>query len=189
MNGIDNWKSEIDSVTKGFKQSFADSTSEEMNYKATEESWSIAQIIAHIVLLNNSYFECFKEIQEGNHNSPTHENIESTAKSALISLMPFTSRDRLKRTNTWDIWQPPSGFIHRNVIQEFGESQHEFKRLIEGFDNSAISSGFIKYPGHLDLTFRLDDCISFLIEHEHRHLNQALEVGQHYGNTKTLPQP
>ncbi|HEX9827754.1 MAG TPA: DinB family protein [Flavobacteriaceae bacterium] len=183
MSKTVDWKTEIDLVTEKFRSNFSNFTQEEMNYKLKENDWSIAQIITHIILLNNSYFEYFKEIQNGNHTLQTHKNLDAKAESSLTMLMPFTKKDRLKRTNTWDIWEPPSVFIDRNVIQDFEESQFEFKKLIENFEASIMSDTFIKYPGHLDLVFKLDDCISFLIEHENRHLNQAFEIGRHSQNS------
>ena len=55
----------------------------------------------------------------------------------------------------------------------------EFKTLIENLGDLPLTNTYIKYPGHFDLIFKLDDCINFLIEHENRHWNQAIEIGQH----------
>lgn len=173
MNKTLNWIKEIDLVTDQFKRSFSSFSEEELNYKLKEETWSIAQIIAHIMVLNNSYFEYFREIQNGNHSLPEIESKEAFARDSGKKMMPFMSRDRLERTNTWDIWQPPTGIIKKSIISDFEESQSEFKKLVASLP---VTATFIKYPGHFDLIFKLEDCIDFLLEHEKRHYNQALEI-------------
>lgn len=179
MKTIIDWITEIDLITEKFKRSFYDFTEEEMNYKPKENSWSVSQNIAHIILLNSSYFEHFIEIQSGNHALPTVESMETLAQDSLLTLIPYTSSNSLERTNTWDMWQPSSNFIRKNILLDFEKSQFEFKKHIESFDHLPLANTFIKYPGHLDLIFMLDDCINFLIEHENRHWNQAVKIGRH----------
>ena len=179
MKMIIDWITEIDLITEKFQRSFNHFTEEEMNYKPKENSWSVGQNIAHIILLNSSYFNHFIEIQNGNHALPVVENIETLAQDSLLALTPYTSSNNLKPADTWDMWQPPSGFIGKNILHDFEESQLEFKKHIEGFDDLPLTNTFIKYPGHADFIFKLDDCISFLIEHENRHWNQAVKIGRH----------
>lgn len=179
MKTITDWIREIDLVTKKFKGTFSDFTHEEMNFKPEQEVWSIAQNIEHIILLNSSYFEYFNEIQHGNHSLPELENLETKAQESVIALKPFTSPQRLKRADTWDIWQPKQGSKEKNILQDFEKKQLEFKNRIKGFEKLPFSETFIKYPGHLDLLFKLDDCIEFLIAHENRHWNQVVEIGRH----------
>ena len=179
MKIVIDWITEIDLVTEMFRKNFSDFTEAALNHRVKENAWSIAQNIEHINLLNSSYFEYFKEIQSGTHSLPETENLETKAQDSLVALKPFTSRERIKRANTWDIWQPTSGLIPKSILYDFEESQLVFKKLIKGFDGTALTKTFIKYPGHLDFILKLDDCIDLLIEHENRHLNQAVEIGRH----------
>ena len=171
-----NWSQEIDKITERFKISFQDLTEEEFNYKPKPHTWSVGQNIAHIILLNSSYFKHFSEIQSGNHNLFVIENIENLVTDSLISLLPYTNSDRLMRANTWDIWQPSPGFIGKTILQEFEEHQHDFKNHVDAFTDVLMENAFIKYPGHAALIFKLSDCINFLIDHENRHWNQANEI-------------
>ena len=165
MEIITNWISEIDLITEKFNKSFSDFTQGEMNFKPEKTVWSIAQNIEHIILLNSSYFEYFEEIQNGNHSLPEIEDLDTKAQESVVALKPFTSPQRLEHTNTWDIWQPKQGLIEKNILQDFEESQFQFKNHIKRFEDLPLSETFIRYPGHLDLLFKLDDCIEFLIEH------------------------
>ncbi len=179
MKTSTDWIREIDLVTEKFKGTFSDFTRGEMNFKPEKKVWSIAQNIEHVILLNSSYFEYFEEIRNVNHSLPETEDLDTKAQESVIALKPFTSPQRLKRTNTWDIWQPKQGFIEKNILRDFEESQLQFKNYVKSFEDLPLSETFIRYPGHLDLLFKLDDCIEFLIEHENRHWNQVVEIGRH----------
>ena len=178
MKRITDWIAAIDLITGKFKRSFHDFTVGELNYKPNEKSWSVGQNIAHIILLNSSYFEHFIEIQNGIHALPALENMETLAQDSLRAIMPYTSSNNFKHTNTWDIWQPLNGLTKESVLHDFEESQLEFKKHIESFEGFPLTGTFIKYPGHADFIFKLDDCINFLIEHESRHWNQAAKIGR-----------
>ena len=179
MRTIDHWIAEIDLVTEKFTGTFSDFTQEEMNFRPTEKVWSVAQNIEHIILLNSSYFGYFKEILNGTHSLPELENVETKTRESLIALKPFTDPRRIKRTDTWDMWQPAPGFIKKDFLPDFEQRQHDFKNHINDFEDLPLGETFIGYPGHLDLLFKLDDCIAFLIEHENRHWNQVVEIGRH----------
>jgi DinB superfamily len=170
------WLQEIDIITEKYKISFQDLTTEEFNYKPKQEVWSIAQNIAHVILLNSSYFKSFTEIQNGDHKILLNENLENLAQSSLDSLQPYASSERIKRENTWDIWQPLSSNMNKDILRDFEKHQLDFKHHIEGFKDFSIQTTFIKYPGHANLIFKLDDCLNMLIDHENRHWNQANEI-------------
>jgi hypothetical protein len=174
-----NWTQEIDSITEKFRN-FESLSEEEFNFKIKNETWSIAQNIAHIILLNNSYFEAFKEILDGKHNLFVNEGLEDLASNALRSLQPYTSTDRFKRANTLDIWQPTSIYFKTHILREFERCQLNFKNHIVSFKDFPMDRTYIKYPGYADLIFKLDDCINFLIDHENRHWNQAYEIVKHF---------
>lgn len=62
------------------------------------------------------------------------------------------------------------------------DHQLVFKTHIKILQPVLQQTTLIKYPRETELVFRLEDCIDFLIEHEHRHLIQANEVKNHLFN-------
>jgi uncharacterized damage-inducible protein DinB len=174
------WKLEIDKVTEKFIVSFGSLTESKLNYKPDPNVWSIAQNIAHLILLNNSYFQNFDEIKKGNHVLPSIEAMDEFVTDSLQTLRPYTREDRPKTANTWDIWQPSRENFGLEILKDFTNHQSIFKMHIEALQAFFPHPTFIKYPGEAELTFRLEDCINFLIEHENRHWTQAHEVKQYF---------
>lgn len=52
----DRWTNQIDQTTNDFVQTFGSLTDEQLNWKPDEKTWSIAQNIRHLILINESYY-------------------------------------------------------------------------------------------------------------------------------------
>ncbi|HEV3224264.1 MAG TPA: DinB family protein [Puia sp.] len=170
------WNKDIDKVTEKFSDSFGSLTGSQLNHKPNPNVWSIAQNIYHIILLNNSYFECFDEIKRGNHLLPQVDAMEQFAIDSLETIRPYASTARPKKANTWDKWQPSITNIDFKILKIFRDHQSVFKIHIKELQEFNLNQTFVKYPGDTNLIFSLDECINFLIEHENRHWIQANEV-------------
>ncbi len=72
----EDWKKEINKVTAKFIESFKLLTESQFNFKPKPNTWSIAQNIAHLILLNSSYFQHFEEIKNGSHILPPVESMD-----------------------------------------------------------------------------------------------------------------
>ena len=166
----------IDKFTEKFIDSFGLLTESQLNYKPDPNVWSIAQNIDHLILLNNSYFKNFDEIKKDKHVLPPTDAMEQFAKNSLQTLHPYTSENRPKRANTWNIWQPSRENFGLEILKDFTNHQSVFKLHIKTLQVFFLHPTFIKYPGQAELAFRLEDCVDFLIEHENRHWIQAHEV-------------
>lgn len=175
------WKSKIDILTEKFVERFGALTITQLNHKHDRNVWSVAQNIAHLILLNSSYFRHFDEIKKGNHVLPSGSLEQQTAESLRI-IHPYTSSDRLKRAGTWTIWQPADEIFELRILSDFTDHQSVFKNHIVELQEFYSQPTYIKYPGETELVFRLEDCIDFLIEHENRHWIQAYEVLQSKAN-------
>lgn len=170
------WKKEIDRVTERFTDSFGSLNRAQLNWKQDKSIWSIAQNIAHLIRLNNSYFLNFDEIKKGEHIIPGINALNSFVTKSLQALQPYTSIDRVERANTWNIWQPVQEEFSLEILPDFVNHQLDFKKHIDDLQIFFTREAFINYPGETELIFRLEDCIDFLIAHENRHWIQAEEV-------------
>lgn len=86
---MDKWTYQIDQTTKKFIAAFSDLNSEQLNWKPDPEIWSIAQNIAHIILLNKSYFQKFEKIKLGTNNIPIATRLRYWFSLPEIRLYPI----------------------------------------------------------------------------------------------------
>ncbi|MBX2963171.1 MAG: DinB family protein [Cyclobacteriaceae bacterium] len=170
------WEIEIDNITTKFTTSFGVLSLSQLNHKPDRGVWSIAQNVSHLILVNSSYFQIFDEVKRGKHFLPPSNSMAEAAANSLRMLRPYTSKERLKKANTWTIWQPPDEDFDSKLLVDFNGLQSAFKVHIAELQEFFSHPTYIKYPGETELVFRLEDCIDFLIEHENRHWVQSNEV-------------
>ncbi|MCB0645473.1 MAG: DinB family protein [Saprospiraceae bacterium] len=171
-----NWGKDLDETTDRFINNFGELNLQQLNFRLDINRWSIAQNIAHIMLLNKSYFQNFEEIENGLQVLPSIDTMDQLVADSLEVLQPYTREDRPKKAKTWDIWQPSGEIYGIKIWNDFTQHQTEFKLHIKKLESFFFQKTYIKYPGEAELYFLLEDCIDFLIEHERRHWQQAMEV-------------
>jgi len=72
--------------------------------------------------------------------------------------------------------QPSASEIKIEIIERYYESLDQFLRYISNCRNIDIDTTIITSPALRMVTYSLKDAFQFLIQHEYRHINQAIRV-------------
>ena len=51
-----NWTQEIDKITLDAEMQFSELSSEQINWKPNSQTWSIAQNLEHLIVVNETYY-------------------------------------------------------------------------------------------------------------------------------------
>jgi len=65
-----NWSEEIEKTTQDFIESFGGLNESQLNWKPNPQTWSIAQNIDHLLVINKTYFTIIESIRKGTHKTP-----------------------------------------------------------------------------------------------------------------------
>jgi uncharacterized damage-inducible protein DinB len=172
---MDKWTYQIDLTTKKFTDAFNFLTTEQLNWKPDAEIWSVAQNIAHIILLNKSYFEKFENIKQGTNKIRFTARLRYWLRFTQNPIKPYTNTSRIKRAKTYGFWEPAKTDYSHSILSDFQLQQAEFKNYIDELKNVSGKT-LLPYPGDKFLVFSLESAFDLLIEHEVRHYNQAKEL-------------
>jgi len=150
--------------------------SEQLNWKPGEESWSIGQCLDHLIISDCLYFPVFKKITEGKHEMSFWENWSPL--SGLFGKMLVTQMDEnpRKKLNAPSIFTPAESKIDMGVMERFHKHLDTLIEFTAGFSRVDIDKTHITSPVSKVVTYSLRKAISILMQHEHRHINQAIKV-------------
>lgn len=170
------WHKEIDQITKECRTHFSKLTPEELNWKPHNQTWSIAQNLAHVIRLNQSYFPLFTDLKKGSFTPPFLAKIpllpELLGKLLLKTVQPASK----KKIKTAPIWEPQEKAL-LNILATFYQHQKELKahiyQMAEVFPKKAV----IYSPANKRIVYPLETAIHILIAHEERHVKKAEELG------------
>ncbi|MEY4895153.1 MAG: hypothetical protein RL751_1982, partial [Bacteroidota bacterium] len=133
-----NWLEEIDQNTHFVKELFLDLNEDQLNAKPNQNTWSIAQNLAHLIVINESYYPILQDLHHQTYKAPFHAKfpflVSFFGKFVLKSVTP----DRRKKMKTFPIWEPGQSAVVAGILDRFIQHQEELKNAIE---NAAVFTG------------------------------------------------
>ena len=155
---------------------FSNMSPEQLNWKPSAESWSIAQCLEHLIIADSSYFPDLKKITEGTYKMGFWEKY-----SPFTGLCGRLMKDRMHEKATKKMIAPEkicpvSGKINYEIIELYHKNVDLFLGYISKSKNVDLDKAIIASTILQIVTYSLRDALEFLVQHEHRHINQAERV-------------
>ena len=170
------WTDKIDRTTEEFQKLFGTLTSEELNWKPSPATWSIAQNIDHLIVINQTYFPALDDLRSGRYKLPLLAKpgfiVSFLGKMILNGVNP----DRKKKMKTFPIWEPMQSHISSGILEKFSEHQSQLKHEIEASAELIQRKAIISSPANKNIVYKLETAFDIIVTHEQRHLAQSKEV-------------
>lgn len=170
------WNDKIDTVTNNFLQEFETLNSEQLNLKPDSNTWSIAQNIDHLIVINESYFPIIQSIRNRTYKLPFIGRlgflVNFLGKFILKSVQP----DRKRKMKTFTMWEPSNSEIAEDILVRFQKHQAELKTLIDNCRDLLETGIIISSPVNKNIVYKLETAFDIIVTHEQRHFEQAREV-------------
>lgn len=173
--------SDLNAISEDARVSFGDLTTEQLNWKPSEKSWSVAQCLDHLITINSLYFSLFEKMRSS--------DIESTFLEKHSPLSGFFGRylinamrpENPKKMKTSKKAYPSASDIDSGIVLRFEDHQRELEGHISRISPEIELSRIVTSPLASVVTYSLDDCLTMLIVHERRHILQAKRVMNNLG--------
>ena len=167
--------SEMKAVAEDTRATFGTLTSEQLNWKPGEKSWSIAQCLDHLIKTNEQFYPEFEKLASGNRKNSFIENYSPLTGWAGRFLIKAVSEDSKKAKAPSKAIVPPSD-IDAGIVDRFAEHIAEVSQKIEAVANVDRKKTIVTSPFLAVFTYSLDDAYTVLVEHSKRHIRQAKRV-------------
>ncbi|PRX52565.1 DinB family protein [Salegentibacter salegens] len=166
----------LDELTLKFKKTFGQLSEREIHWKPDADSWSIAQNLEHLILINESYFPLIDRVRTKNHKKPFIARfgflVNFFGKVILKSVQPETT----KKTKTFSIWKPSEDNTSKDILARFIEHQEKLKQKILGAEDLLKQNVVISSPANPKIVYKLDAAFKIILAHEERHFQQAKKL-------------
>jgi hypothetical protein len=172
----DKWTNKIDEITNGFKEAFGKLSVEQLNWKPNEQTWSIAQNIDHLIVINNTYYPTINSIRQGTYKLPFMGKMGFMVNFLGKMVLDAVNPDRKKKMKTFPIWEPAKSTIEGDILIRFEKNQTELKSMITGCKDLLEKGTVISSPANKNIVYKLETAFDIIVTHESRHLAQAKEV-------------
>jgi hypothetical protein len=173
---INQWSEAFKATSTLFHNTFNGLSSAELNWKLNEKSWSIGQIVDHVIKLNESYYPILDALSAGKYKTPFMAKIGFVPRYFGQFLIKSLEPSRKKKVSTFPIWEPAESNVSEDIISQFTTHHDTLIKKLEYCSDLFGKGVVISSPANKYVVYSLDTAIDILIVHEHRHYNQALEV-------------
>src|SRR5690348_1013823 len=106
------WNKQIDDITQKFTESFAQLDSAQLNWKPRPGTWSIAQNIDHLIVINTSYFAVIDSVRKGTYKPPFLSRMGFMVSFLGNMILKSVHPERKKKMKTFAIWEPGKSNIN-----------------------------------------------------------------------------
>lgn len=166
----------IDDITNSFKAAFGNLSAEQLNWKPNAQTWSIAQNIDHLIVINESYYPVIESVRKGTYKLPLMGKIGFMVNSMGKMILNAVEPTREKKIKTFPIWEPSKSSIGPDILNRFEKHQEELKKIIASSKDLVEKGVVISSPANKNIVYKLGTAFDIMITHEQRHLEQAKEV-------------
>ena len=166
----------IDTITHSFKENFQSLSEAELNWKPDAKTWSVAQNIHHLIVINQTYYPIIQQVREGKYQLPWIGKIGFMVNFFGKFILKSVSPDRKRKMKTFPLWEPSQSNIEKNIVTSFELHQAELKSLIQSNEDMLVKGSVISSPANKNIVYALSDAFDIIVTHEQRHLQQAIEV-------------
>ncbi len=148
----------------------------QLNWKPSEERWSVAQCLEHLIVANKGFFPTFELIIKREYQTRAMERIPvfpTLWGKLIVNSQRPTSTRKYKAPKKF---QPAQSNLAETIVKDFLHQQErvlDFMKASEGLDLSAV---IITSPVVNFITYSMMDAYRLIVVHEQRHILQAKRV-------------
>jgi uncharacterized damage-inducible protein DinB len=158
------------------KNAFEPLSVEQLDWKPADGSWSIGQCLDHLIITDCRYFPVLKKITERKYTMNIWEKWSPFSGMFGKVLLNAVEEKQVRKTKTARIFTPHDAKIDAVIFERFYKHLDSLLGYISACEELNIDRVRISSPVSKVVTYSLRKAILILIEHEHRHIRQALRV-------------
>lgn len=177
QNRIQEVTSDLSVLATKVADQFSGYSEDQLNWKASADSWSVAQCFDHLIKTHSLYFPVFQSLTAGDINPSLWERISPLSGLFGAWLIKALDPENPKKTKTSKKVEPSASNLGGHIIKQYCEHQDQLIEHLENIpsdinpEKTIITSPLLGF-----VTYSLDDCYTILVSHGERHFRQAKRV-------------
>jgi hypothetical protein len=153
----------------------------QLGWRPPEGGWSIAQVMEHLVITDQSYVDALRKLLPKAKSSTSWEWQPSLIGGFLIRSQMPDSTTKMKTPARWR----PGPEARANVVEEYIKLREELIDLMKQADGKDLRRTKLSSPAAKLIRINVGDAFMTLVVHTQRHLRQIDRILAHSQFPKT----
>ncbi len=149
---------------------------EQLNWKPIPDKWSAGQCLDHLIVTDCLYFPTLKKITEHKFTMTWWQRWSPL--SGLFGKILVTQLDEQtkRKVKTAKMFLPSESEIDAGIMERFHKHLDTLLEYIGALTDVDLDKTFIASPISKFITYSLRNAVKLMVQHEHRHINQAIRT-------------
>lgn len=170
------WLDQLDENTRNFQEAFGHLGEAQLNHRPDPTTWSIAQNIDHLMVINSSYLPVLEQVRAGSLKLPFYARFSFIVSWIGAQILASVQPDRKNKVKTFPLWEPSSSDLPPDILARFTDHQEMVKSVVLDSQDLVQRGTIVTSPASPYIVYRLETLFELIIVHERRHLEQARNV-------------
>lgn len=170
------WINEFQNNTSTIQDLLAGVNAEQLNVKPNANSWSMAQVLDHLIIIHESYYPIFDAVRFGYYKPHWLARFEPVVnffgKFILKSVLPSTA----KKIKTLPIWEPAVSNLPDDILEKYIKHKNELTTFLLEIEGAIEKNPVISSPANKIIVYRLQTALDIMVNHEKRHIEQLKKI-------------
>ena len=166
----------INSIRHDANLHFTELNEQQINYKPSASSWSIAQCLQHIIRTNESYYPAFDRLTSEKYSASFWERKSPFTKSIGKNMKAQLGPTIIKPFKAPRLFQPSLYSIPLTICSEFITHLDVMENRIQTLFTENNKQLVICSPVSNLITISLPDALEMIVGHTERHYAQAKRI-------------
>jgi hypothetical protein len=182
MTSMNKWLAdrirEVEESIHAFERDVATLEYLQIGWRPPEGGWSIAQVVEHLIITDESYLAEFDRIlARAPRNATTEEWRPSLIGGFLTRSQRPDSKQRMKSPAVWR----PAPEARADVVAEYIKVRRHLVDIMQRADGVDLRRTKLSSPAAKFIRLNLGDAFMTLVVHTQRHLAQIQRIRSHAG--------
>ena len=171
------WLNQLDQLTEAVISDFGLLRHEDLHFKPGPNRWSIAENLAHLIVVNRTYFPLIEQIRNNTYKVPFLGKIPFLPKLFGSVLIEYVKPEEEEaKVKTFPIWEPALLIDEGPILEIFEKHQQALRRVRIQCEDPIQRKQIISSPANNNIVYSLEDAFDVILLHEQRHFIQSKAV-------------
>lgn len=167
---------ETQAVTRDVQSMFAQLNADQLNWKPAADSWSVAQCLEHLIIINGPMLKVLEQAANGTKQTSLLERLPFWPGLWGRMMVKIVAPQGTRKFKAPPTATPSASSIDPQIVNQFVANQQDVMGKLKAIENLNPDKIIITSPYAGFITYSLLDAARIIVVHERRHLAQAERV-------------
>jgi hypothetical protein len=173
---IDGLVKELQTVAEDARKVFGGLSTAQLNWKPSEQQWSVGQCFDHLIVTNRCFFPDMERVAAGKYRSSLWGRVSPLSGFFARLILKALDPEKGRKTKAPRVFEPAKSDVAADVIEQFATHQTELSTRMLATTGADLRGLKITSPVAAVATYSILDAYRIVVAHERKHFEQAQRV-------------